>query len=170
LPGARYFLTCSTLRPQTRLTDTACAKPVVNTLIRLERDGDMIMLCSTIMPDHIHILCVISGRLSISRLIAKMKTLTQNALTPYNIHWQANFFEHRLRPDDPTNPYAMYIFLNPYRNGLIERQSVWPWWLRGENVDFDFLAHLETGGYPPSEWLSRDPEDLGLSPTILGKD
>ena len=170
LPGARYFLTCSTVRPQTRLTDAACAKPILDTPHRLEQDTDMALFCATVMPDHLHILLTLSGGLSISRLIAKLKTLTRNALNPYNIHWQANYFEHRLRPEESANPYAMYIFLNPYRAGLLERQSVWQWWLCGAHADFDFLAHLDDGLFPPAEWLSRDPEALGLSPATIGGD
>ena len=170
LPGARYFLTCATIRPQTHLIDPACAKPVIETLHRLEQDTDLTLFCATVMPDHLHILLALSGRLSISRLIAKLKALTRNALTPYNIRWQTNYFEHRLRPEEPANPYAMYIFLNPYRAELIKRQAVWQWWLCEEHADFDFLTHLDAGRFPPSEWLSRDPENLGLSQNAVGRD
>jgi REP element-mobilizing transposase RayT len=170
LPGARYFITCSTIRPQTHLTDIACARPVLDTFHRLEQDADIILSCATIMPDHLHLLLAITGRLSIARIVAKLKTLTHDVLARHNIGWQANYFEHRLRPEDAANPYAMYIFLNPYRAGLISRQSVWPWWIRGEQADFDFLSHLEMGQFPPSEWLSHEPKDLGLSLNAVGKD
>jgi hypothetical protein len=81
------------------------------------------------------------------------------------VTWQANYFEHRLRPDDANSPYARYMFLNPYRAGLIPADHPWPWWRAWD--DFDFMAALSDGG-PPVEWLSQSLKDLGIIPETVG--
>ncbi|MCX7008629.1 MAG: hypothetical protein NTY53_15485, partial [Kiritimatiellaeota bacterium] len=84
--------------------------------------------------------------------------------------WQRNFFEHRLRPDERSDPFARYIFLNPYRTQLIMRQQAWPFWFRSAADDFDFLHLLEAGQYPPTEWIGSEIKDLGLAEETIGCD
>ena len=67
-----------------------------------EKDGDATCMASTIMPDHLHFLAILSDRLSISRVVGKFKALTQPAMRAEGLCWQANFFEHRLRPEGRT--------------------------------------------------------------------
>jgi REP element-mobilizing transposase RayT len=170
LSYARYFITCSSKRPQKRMAETVPALTIKNALKRLEESGDIILLCGTIMPDHVHLLAVLQDKLSIGRVVGKFKALTKISLLQYDIHWQRDFFEHRLRPGEPAANYARYIFLNPYRSNLISRKSEWPHWMKNGETDFDFMPYLEQGHYPPGEWLDAPPEKLGINPQYMGND
>jgi REP element-mobilizing transposase RayT len=170
IPQARCFVTCCAQRPTRALTEVACAGALLETIGRMERCGDLRLLCATIMPDHLHVLLELGQRLSLDRVLAKFKALTRPSLSAAGATWQANFHEHRLRADEVHEGYARYIFLNPYRMPHVPRLSIWPWWRTGKGVDFDFLTLLEEGGFPPEAWLAADLESLGLRAVEVGND
>jgi len=123
---------------------------------RLSIDGDWALLAATTMPDHVHVLFELSGKLALDRIVAKMKTLSR--CKP--ITWQSNFFEHRLRSNEQEGLFAKYIFMNPYRANLLARREKWPHWIVGSTGgNWDFLNMLESGCFPPEEWLNES-EDL----------
>jgi len=102
------------------------------------------------MPDHLHLFIRLSGGLPLSRCIARFKTKTNPALR--GVGWQANFHEHRLRPDDSVESVLRYIFLNPYRENLVPKEEAYPWfWLGREEASW-FTA-LTGDGLPFPEWL-----------------
>jgi len=103
VPDARYFITCSAARPESGLIHTTCGHSILDSIKDMAAGKDFTLYCATVMPDHIHMLLSPSGRLAISKIIAKFKALTRNALSNSNARWQANFFEHRLRPDELCN-------------------------------------------------------------------
>jgi len=168
LPGARYFVTCCAKRPENRLIESLAGANLVKALEQIEMDGDVSLACSTIMPDHIHLLFFLTGRLPISRVVAKMKVLS--GLKESKIKWQANFFEHRLRPDESAGNYARYIFMNPYRAGFAAREREWPYWRKGRSADFDFIELLDDNKYPPVEWLALDWESFGIVEECVGEE
>ena len=154
IPHARYFITVCLQRPATGLAEPVIG-PVLNKRIQaVFAPPDAVLLCATIMPDHVHLLIALGTRLSIGRLVAKFKTQTRRCL-PAGTAWQRNFHEHRLRPDEPAGDVARYIFLNPYRKRLIPPEKSWPLWLLGPCADFDFLHQLNTMGDPPRQWLDE---------------
>ena len=80
-------------------------------------------------------------------------------------------FEHRLRAskhprsklrgtgpkgNEDAEGYAFYIFMNPYRAGLMTVTESWPGWIRSDAKRFRFLDALDENGAPPAEWLNRD--------------
>jgi len=169
LSDARYFITMCAVRPESRLTE-----PVVSHAIRLALEQsvankDFVLLCASLMPDHVHLLIRLSQRLSVGQVVGKLKFLTRKSMTDTGCRWQANFFEHRLRPDEMASPYALYIFLNPYRKGIIQRDACWPFWIQGP-ADFDFTVHLHDGKYPPVQWITSDLDALGITANHLGQD
>lgn len=168
--GARYFLTICACRPEEGLICPPLPELLSQALSRLEADGDLTIMASTIMPDHIHLLAILSGRLSISRTMGKLKSLTAANLHAQGVQWQDNFFEHRLRPEEHAGHYARYVFLNPYRAALIHRKAEWPWWRRSAGHEYDFLGLLEDGLFPPHEWLTMDDEALGVTRDGVGED
>ncbi len=154
VPHARYFITVCLQRPATGLTEPVVG-PVLNKMIQaVFAPPDAFPLCATIMPDHVHVLIELGTRLSIGRLVAKFKMHTRRCL-PADTAWQRNFHEHRLRPDEPANDVARYIFLNPYRKRLIPPDKSWPLWLLGPRADVDFLHQLNSMGCPPRQWLDE---------------
>jgi len=152
------------------MVETIPALAIKNAIKHLENCGDIILLCGTIMPDHVHLLAVLKGKLSIGQVVGKFKSFAKISLLQHDIHWQRDFFEHRLYPDEPATNYARYIFLNPYRSELVRRDDEWPYWMRNSEADFDFMAYLEQGCYPPKEWLDAPLEKLGVNPQYMGND
>jgi len=167
IPGARYFITVCATRPCDSLTTFPAVKDLADRISTVFAPPDASLLCATLMPDHIHLLLTLGPRLSIERLIAKFKTKSRQNL-PSDIAWQRNFFEHRLRPDESAGTYARYIFLNPYRKGLLQPNDRWPLWILGSGVDFDFLQQLDDGGCPPPAWLEESDAPHPTSPPNLG--
>ena len=124
------------------------------------------IMAATVMPDHMHVLLQLGERLTIGQLVGKLKAKTKTALAQHGLRWQENFYEHRLRPDELANGYAFYIFMNPYRAGLIKRHTLWPYWQCPASARFDFQSLLEDGLYPPREWVECDFSRFGLSAAI----
>ncbi len=83
-----------------------------------------------LMPDHLHMLVGIPGNADLSNLLRDFKRVTA---TIARIHWQRNFFDHRLRHDESEAEKFEYIRQNPVRAGLINisnrqaRAVVNPW-------------------------------------------
>ncbi len=169
-PCARYFITVCADRPENRLVSPNISSSIASVLDRAEADGDWEIMARTIMPDHIHLLVTLGDRLEVHRVVAKLKSLTATTFRGERASWQENFHEHRLRPDEVPGPYARYIFLNPYRAGLIGRSTEWPLWRRSAKHDFDFMHMLEDGKYPPPEWLTCNLDALNVSAANIGRD
>lgn len=117
--------------------------------------GDVEFHCGTVMPDHLHVLFTLGERLPLSRVVAKLKTLTRVDLGAGN-RWQENYFDHRLRPEASLEPFARYIFLNPYRKRLLSVDAAWSGWIRNRNYTPEFFEHLRGGSFPRREWLSGE--------------
>lgn len=170
LSGARYFITLCAHRPARERIRPALAKSLLAEMNDVFCGEDARLLCATIMPDHIHVMFELGERLIPGQLVGKYKAQTKARMTAHRVTWQRDFFEHRLRPEEPGSEYARYIFMNPYRAGLIERRAVGPWWRAGKVVDFDFMAHLDEGMYPPAEWIEEPLSASGLRQADMGPD
>jgi putative transposase len=100
------------------------------------------------MPDHLHMLASFGPDLGMKRVIANWKRYTANHA---GIHWQRDFFDHRLRNDESFDEKAAYILENPVRAGLAHRVEDWPYQLQlrsgctsGASVEFFSLAQTAT--------------------------
>lgn len=149
IPGARYFLTiCEAKRRPSFL-----APPVTiafkHALDRLHASGDFSLTAATVMPEHVHLLGVLGRPLSLSRLMGKLKASTHRVLRPLGLAWQENYYDHRLRHEDDLEPFARYIFLNPYRAALSPITSPWPQWWRWGELPFEFQAMVAQTGTVP---------------------
>ena len=170
LPNARYFVTCSAVRPCNYLVAETVAHRIKETWARMHLNGDIIPHCATIMPDHVHLLFTLTDRLKLSQAIGKFKALTGSSRAGFHNQWQENYFEHRLRPDERLNPFGRYIFMNPYRSKLIALDVEWPHWILDDATTFDFLAMLERGRFPPRAWMDLSLEQMGLTAGATGED
>ena len=81
------------------------------------------------MPDHLHMLVGIPGNADLSNLLRDFKRVTA---TIARIHWQRNFFDHRLRDDESEAEKFEYVRQNPVRTGLIGAEDEWPYVLFGD--------------------------------------
>jgi REP element-mobilizing transposase RayT len=108
------------------------------------------------MPDHIHLLIQLGDVLSLGKCIARFKSKTVAALRLEGMAWQPGYFDHRLRSREDRRPYFIYIYLNPYRAGLLLAESVWPGFLCGVQDAQWFMPYL-SNGLPEPEWLAGLP-------------
>ena len=68
------------------------------------------------MPDHLHALLSFPHDLRMKSVISKWKEYTAKHV---GIHWQRDFFDHRLRSDESFDEKAHYICTNPVRENLV---------------------------------------------------
>ena len=168
IPGARYFITLVTANRQSGLTSAANGAGLLETCRTQYRDGDYDLLMATLMPDHLHLLLTLGKRLTLSQVIGKYKSRSPLEATGSGLRWQDNFFDHRLRHDDALEPFARYLFLNPYRGGLIDTAETWPWFVRNRRYQPGFWQAPEQGKFPQPELIAaaESIEDLIQSDRI----
>jgi putative transposase len=123
--GADYFATLCTHARAPILTNDTIAIRLLDALRQMHREVDIHLLAATIMPDHVHLLFTLGERLSYGRVIAKFKTLGRDQGRA-DWRWQKDGFEHQLRPHEKMEDYGFYVFMNPYRAGLIATCERWP--------------------------------------------
>jgi putative transposase len=123
---ADYFITiCCERRGINQLANTHIANEVFETIKYRNATGIWFVHLALIMPDHLHLLIAFpESDKRIQTIISKWKEWTAKTL---KIHWQRDFFEHRLRKDESSREKADYIFANPVRAGLVEKWEDWPY-------------------------------------------
>lgn len=130
IPGASYFLTLCTQRRATGLNHPATATAIQEQILALERAATFVLQAAVIMPDHLHMLGIVTGPLTVGQVVGRLKAKTRPALQPAGLRWQGNFFEHRISPVDSLEDVLRYLFLNPYRARLLLPIETYPWfWL-----------------------------------------
>lgn len=152
LPETCYFLTLCTEGRSEGLTRDDVASDIRAEITAIENDGRWVQRAGVIMTDHVHLLVRLTGKLSIARCVARLKTKTRTVLFASDLSWQTNFFEHRLRDGDLVEDVLRYIFLNPYRGGLAKIDVPYRWfWLSKE--DETRFKPATDDGLPFPEWL-----------------
>jgi putative transposase len=78
-----------------------------------------------LMPDHLHALISFSWENDhgMNDVVANWKRYTA---TKFGIHWQRDYFDHRIRSDQDHQSTWFYIRENPVRAGLVESFDQWP--------------------------------------------
>jgi len=108
--------------------------------------------CATVMPDHIHLLMVLGARLSLGRALQRLKGVTASALRVGALVWERDFFDRHLRRDEDRLSLFLYIYLNPYRAGLLARTEHWPYYYCCDEDWRWFREQLDQDS-PVPEWL-----------------
>lgn len=152
LVGAVYFVTFVTTDRTPWLATPTATQALLKALRTWHEEHDGSVLAASVMPDHAHVLFSLGSKLEVGRCVSRWKAVAQR-LSGYPGKWQRDFWEHRLRDVEGWEDYALYIFLNPYRAGLL-RHGSWPGWWAPEAGWFRFLGCLEPDGGPPTEWLA----------------
>ena len=151
-PGARYFLTLTTHARATGLNSDSVAAELKRQITSLEADQSWIVHGAVIMPDHVHLLVSLGERLTLGQSIGRLKAKTTLALSRAGVRWQGNYFEHRLKTDDPAESVLHYIFLNPYRANLLKPSETYSWfWLGG--TEAEWFRPQTNNDRPFPEWL-----------------
>ena len=153
LPGAIYFVTFCT-QQRAAVFQTPAAHSAAQSICRqLGEAGDADTFAATTIPDHVHLLFRLGDRLTLDRVIAKWRAQVRR-LVP-GLAWQPNYFEHRLRPTESAESYAWYVFMNPYRAGLIGLNECWLGWWTDGSVAWTFLREAKPGPCPQPEWREQ---------------
>jgi REP element-mobilizing transposase RayT len=152
LGGSDYFLTACLRRPLTGLTDEPLAELVQAQLQELETRNSWHVRTSVLMPDHFHLLVTLDIQSSLAEAIRLFKGPLTPVLRSRGLHWQENFYDHRLRSDAELLPTFLYIFLNPYRSGLIQPDQKWPWY-QCTPEDWEWFGGMTNEARPFPEWL-----------------
>lgn len=155
VPGSTYFLTLCEASRKPSLTQPVIVSSVKAALDQGHERGDLPLIAAIVMPDHAHLLATLGLRLSLPRAIGKFKATTRNALSAAGLQWQENFYDHRLRHAEEVEPFARYMFLNPYRAGLLRLDETWSSWWRWGDLRFQFEDFVSRGRTVPGPWLGE---------------
>ncbi|MGE0684443.1 MAG: transposase [Candidatus Binatia bacterium] len=132
--GSTFFITINcTPRGRNQLVIPAIASLIEESLrIRIEK-GYWWPRLTLLMSDHIHTLMVFSPDQEMVKVIKDWKRyLARHA----GIHWQRDFFDHRIRNEASLQEKWSYILQNPVRAGLVTAAEHWPYvWINGIDRD-----------------------------------
>ncbi len=151
-PGSNYFVTCCTQDRRKGLNAPAIAQSVVAEITACETASHSRLRGLVIMPDHMHLLLQLGTTLTLGQLIGRLKAKTCRILATASLRWQGNYYEHHLRPDDSLEQILHYLYLNPYRAGLLAVNTTYPWFLLGAEESAWFRPRSDDGR-PFPEWL-----------------
>jgi putative transposase len=154
--GVRYFVTFVTASRKPWLGSPVNLELMLNTLRDWHSRGNGEILAASVMPDHVHILFSAGKALTVGQTVASWKTTVRRQLQ-YAESFQRDFWEHRLRDNENAEDYALYVFLNPYRAGVLGGDEQWSGWWVPQPTYFRF-TELLVHGSPPAEWINWPDE------------
>lgn len=151
VPGARYFVTAVT---HDRKTGLACMS-VWAKLLELACRNEADIWAMILMPDHVHLFFVLPKETQPGEVVRTLKGPLVPLMRGLQLAWQKNYFEHRLRPHEESEPYLRYMLSNPYRADLIRQDENWPFWAVTSPSAQWFLEKYPNQR-PETEWLAED--------------
>lgn len=149
---ADYFLTICTQARHDGLTAPSVARAILDEIHAMSADGAWAVQSAVVMPDHLHLLIALGERLALAKAVQRLKAKTSAALRSAGSSWERGFFDRQLRPDDDRLPIFLYIYLNPYRAGLLQKSAKWPHYYCRSEVWAWFRDMLDADR-PYPEWL-----------------
>ncbi len=151
--GAGYFLTICTEEKRIGLSDSCVADALLTETKAMSADGTWSLRCAVVMPDHLHLLIELGVRLPLAKAVQRMKAKTSAKLRSAELQWARGFFDRKLRPDDELLSLFLYIYLNPYRAGLITSAQSWSSYYCCEN-DWSWFRDQLDQDRPIPSWLT----------------
>jgi len=120
-----FFITiCCLPRGLNQLAHPGVWQTIDESLRHRERDGDLHVRLVLAMPDHLHGLFAFCGTKAMAKVICDFKSWIAKCS---GVHWQRDFFDHRLRGLESAAEKATYIRNNPVRAGLVSQTKDWPY-------------------------------------------
>ena len=124
-PGAFFFITINCVP---RRTNQLCRAGVGDAVLAAaaHNHGKLFWHCRMmlLMPDHLHGVLAFPAKPGMKMAIRNWKRFLARH---WNIDWQRDFFDHRLRDHHEEQEKISYILMNPVRWGLCDRAEDWPW-------------------------------------------
>lgn len=147
-----YFLTLATPGRQPWLERPRTRDVFLSVLRSWHMGREGRVLAAIVMPDHAHVLLEPGRSTGPLQLVARWKSAMR-----FGAGYAETFDEsprgHKLYPGQEPEDYAFYMFLHPYRAGLIQPDETWPGWWLPEPALFRFPLQLGPDGTVPPEWL-----------------
>ena len=125
-----WFITiCCAARGKNILATPEIGRQVLESVAYREQMGHWFAHLFLLMPDHCHaLLSFPQDRFPQDRLIQKtISDWKRWTALKYEISWQPNFFDHRLRGSEGFEQKAAYILENPVRADLVKAPEDWPY-------------------------------------------
>lgn len=154
--GGKYFITFCSEHRQTGLTSDTVGRAIVAQIHQMESEAIWSLRCAVLMPDHVHLFFQLGEKLPLGKVIARLKSKSADPLKACGLRWQAGYFEHHMRPKEDPLPVFLYVYLNPYKAGLLSADKPWPWFVCGEADQEWFTGYLDKG-LPEPAWLADLP-------------
>ena len=151
-PDTDYFLTICLRRPTWGFSHAGLREQCIDTMRHLEGEEIWIVRSAVVMPDHLHMLAMLRRAAELSDAVRLFKGRLSPALRKQGVRWQPNFYDHRMRADEDRLPVFLYMYLNPYRAGLVAGDQPWAGYLCSEH-DWQWFGKLTNEPCPQPEWL-----------------
>jgi putative transposase len=119
----------------------------------VESTGTWRVRTSVLMPDHLHLVVTLGADADLSQALRALKGPLSAMLRIHGLRWQESYYDHRLRPGDKLLPVFLYVFMNPYRSGLLKPDEKWPWY-RCAPDDWEWFGGMTNQSCPFPEWLA----------------
>ena len=123
---SHYFITVNCrVRGKNHLANDVVGNAIIETVKHRNTQGVWYAHLAIVMPDHVHL--VLSFPITekkVQTIVSKWKEWTAKML---KVHWQRDFFEHRLRKEESFRQKVDYVLANPVRAGLVQRTEDWPY-------------------------------------------
>ena len=131
MPEAPFFITiCAEVRECNVLALPDVAPRLWAEWLAYARIGRCRPMLFLVMPDHVHGLITFPVHEIMKNVVAAWKRITARR---YGIHWQRDFFDHRIRDDNEFTEKSFYIRMNPVRKGLVQTPEAWSYVWRGNS-------------------------------------
>jgi REP element-mobilizing transposase RayT len=151
-PDADYFLTINLQARGSGLNAIGLTTQIFGQCEKLETEEWWKVRTATVMPDHVYLLITLAGNCSLAECVRTFKGRLAPALRVQGLRWQDGFYDHRARDSSDVLPVFLYIFLNPYRAGLIDRCEQWPGYYC-RPMDWNWFGQMTSESLPLPEWL-----------------
>ena len=151
-PGANYFLTINLAERELGLESPPLTDATITHWDQLEAEGHWFFRSGIVMPDHLHLLVRLGENTSLDRCTKLLKGRLSSSLRKAGLEWQEGYYDHRLRQADDVGEVFLYIFLNPYRAGLLRETEFWPGY-RCCAEDWKWFGPMTKESRPQPEWL-----------------
>jgi hypothetical protein len=93
---------------------------------RLGKEEVWRLHAAVVMPDHVHLLVAVGESTDLAGAVRLFKRRLTPLLRKSGLRWQQAYFDHRMRTAEDRLPVLLYIYLNPYRAGLLSQDERWP--------------------------------------------
>ena len=138
-PGAYYSLTSCLHNehpllipdPSRPLSVPIAPRLIEGSLRWLHVNGRWQCKCYVVMPDHVHIVCVLERHHTLSQVMTSFGRHTARRLNELRGRsgpvWQHGFYDHCLRDEEALLRHMRYVIENPLRKGFVQRAEDWPY-------------------------------------------